>query len=472
MVNIEIILIYVNDSPYNIDMKKILLSLFFISPVIYAENTVSDIFKPNYKNQLFMNVEVALAEAQAELEIIPQWAADEIKLKANLKNLKQKDIDAEHKIVRHTLVARLNVWKRSMDEESSEFLHFGATTVDIWDTVLVLQIKDSIDLLIDDLLEVEEYLITLTKDNLYSYMPGRTLGQHALPITFGKKTSTWLAENRRNIERLQHIQSKINKSGILKGAVGSYLGLGYNAIETEAIMMEKLGLDEPSKDDWHGIRDVFAEYALTLAIISKSFGRIGNELTLLQMTEIGETEEYLGSRSIGSSTMPQKKNPRGPGDLIEFSRVIPRLSEIVLDDMINSFERDGQKSDDELKAISIEAEKMISRAKPLLKELKINKNKMRKNLDITKGLILSQRLTFYLADKIGKDTANNLMHDVAKMALENNLSLAEAALQNAIIRKNVSQEELENILNPETYIGLAVKQAELVIKEIESKRDY
>lgn len=472
MVNIEIILIYVNDSPYNIDMKKILLSLFFISPVIYAENTVSDIFKPDYKNQLFMNVEVALAEAQAELEIIPQWAADEIKLKANLKNLKQKDIDAEHKIVRHTLVARLNVWKRSMDDESSEFLHFGATTVDIWDTVLVLQIKDSIDLLIDDLLEVEEYLITLTKDNLYSYMPGRTLGQHALPITFGKKTSTWLAENRRNIERLQHIQSKINKSGILKGAVGSYLGLGYNAIETEAIMMEKLGLDEPSKDDWHGIRDVFAEYALTLAIISKSFGRIGNELTLLQMTEIGETEEYLGSRSIGSSTMPQKKNPRGPGDLIEFSRVIPRLSEIVLDDMINSFERDGQKSDDELKAISIEAEKMISRAKPLLKELKINKDKMRKNLDITKGLILSQRLTFYLADKIGKDTANNLMHDVAKMALENNLSLAEAALQNAIIRKNVSQEELENILNPETYIGLAVKQAELVIKEIESKRDY
>ena len=142
------------------------------------------------------------------------------------------------------------------------------------------------------------------------------------------------------------------------------------------------------------------------------------------MTEIGETEEYLGSRSIGSSTMPQKKNPRGPGDLIEFSRVIPRLSEIVLDDMINSFERDGQKSDDELKAISIEAEKMISRAKPLLKELKINKDKMRKNLDITKGLILSQRLTFYLADKIGKDTANNLMHDVAKMALENNLSLA------------------------------------------------
>jgi adenylosuccinate lyase len=438
--------------------------------ISFSENQVADVFKSNYKNQLFMDVEAALAEAQAEIGIIPQWAADEIKLKANTKYLQQKDIDIEQSYVRHTLVARLNVWKKSLDNNASEYLHFGATTVDIWDTVLVLQIDDSIDLFIKDLLEIEEYLITLTKDNLYTYMPGRTLGQHALPITFGKKTSTWLAENRRNIERLEHVQSKIKKSGILKGAVGSYLGLGNDAIKTESMMMRNLGLDDPSKDDWHGIRDVFAEYALTLAIISKSFGRIGNELTLLQMTEIGETEEYLGNRSVGSSTMPQKKNPRGPGDLIEFSRIIPRLSEIVLDDMINSFERDGEKSDDELKLISIESEKMINRAKPLLKDLIVNKKKMRENLDITQGLILSQRLTFYLADKIGKDTANDLMHDVAKYALENNISLKDAALKNEIISQNITKETLINILNPETYIGLAAEQAKLIIEEIELKR--
>lgn len=460
-----------NHNPYNIWMKNILLTISFAFCLFsFSENQVADVFKSNYKNQLFMDVEVALAEAQAELGIIPQWAADEIKLKANTKYLQQKDIDIEQSFVRHTLVARLNVWKRSLDNNASEYLHFGATTVDIWDTVLVLQIDDSIDLFIDDLLEIEEYLITLTKDNLYTYMPGRTLGQHALPITFGKKTSTWLAENRRNIERLVHVQSKIKKSGILKGAVGSYLGLGNDAIKTESMMMRNLGLDDPSKDDWHGIRDVFAEYALTLAIISKSFGRIGNELTLLQMTEIGETEEYLGNRSVGSSTMPQKKNPRGPGDLIEFSRIIPRLSEIVLDDMINSFERDGEKSDDELKLISIESEKMINRAKPLLKDLIVNKDKMRENLEITQGLILSQRLTFYLADKIGKDTANDLMHDVAKYALENNISLKDAALKNEIVSQNITKETLINILNPETYIGLAAEQAKLIIEEIELKR--
>ena len=451
-------------------MRLILILFLMFCIKLQADKTVSQIFNTDYRNQLFMDVEVALAQAQASLGIIPKWAADSIESKADIEYMSQKDINAEYELVRHTLVARLNVWKRSIDKEAAEYLHFGATTVDIWDTVLVLQLNDTLDLLVADLLDVETSLLKLTKDNLETYMTGRTLGQHALPITFGKKVSTWLAENRRNIERLRHVQSKINKSGILKGAVGSYLGLGEQAIQTEALMMKNLGLNEPAKDDWHGIRDVFAEYALTLSIISKSFGRIGHELTLLQMTELGETEEDLGSKAVGSSTMPQKKNPRGPGKLIEYSRLIPRISEVVLDDMVNSFERDGAKSDSELKLVSISTQEMINVAKPLLKTLRVNKLRMRENLNLTNGLILSQRLTFYLADVIGKDTANDLMHDVAKFALNNNLSLKEAALQNEIITENITEKELDRILDPETYVGLAIKQAQMIIEEIHAKR--
>ena len=451
-------------------MRLILILFLMFCIKLQADKTVSQIFNTDYRNQLFMDVEVALAQAQASLGIIPKWAADSIESKADIEHMSQKDINAEYELVRHTLVARLNVWKRSIDKEAAEYLHFGATTVDIWDTVLVLQLNDTLDLLVADLLDVETSLLKLTKDNLETYMTGRTLGQHALPITFGKKVSTWLAENRRNIERLRHVQSKINKSGILKGAVGSYLGLGEQAIQTEALMMKNLGLNEPAKDDWHGIRDVFAEYALTLSIISKSFGRIGHELTLLQMTELGETEEDLGSKAVGSSTMPQKKNPRGPGKLIEYSRLIPRISEVVLDDMVNSFERDGAKSDSELKLVSISTQEMINVAKPLLKTLRVNKLRMRENLNLTNGLILSQRLTFYLADVIGKDTANDLMHDVAKFALNNNLSLKEAALQNEIITENITEKELDRILDPETYVGLAIQQAQMIIEEINAKR--
>ena len=451
-------------------MRLILILFLMFCIKLQADKTVSQIFNTDYRNQLFMDVEVALAQAQASLGIIPKWAADSIESKADIEYMSQKDINAEYELVRHTLVARLNVWKRSIDKEAAEYLHFGATTVDIWDTVLVLQLNDTLDLLVADLLDVETSLLKLTKDNLETYMTGRTLGQHALPITFGKKVSTWLAENRRNIERLRHVQSKINKSGILKGAVGSYLGLGKQAIQTEALMMKNLGLNEPAKDDWHGIRDVFAEYALTLSIISKSFGRIGHELTLLQMTELGETEEDLGSKAVGSSTMPQKKNPRGPGKLIEYSRLIPRISEVVLDDMVNSFERDGAKSDSELKLVSISTQEMINVAKPLLNTLRVNKLRMRENLNLTNGLILSQRLTFYLAGVIGKDTANNLMHDVAKFALNNNLSLKEAALQNEIITENITEKELDRILDPETYVGLAIQQAQMIIEEIHAKR--
>ena len=119
------------------------------------------------------------------------------------------------------------------------------------------------------------------------------------------------------------------------------------------------------------------------------------------MTEIGETLENLGFKAIGSSTMPHKKNPRGPGNLVNYSRIIPRQAEIILDDMINSFERDQPRSDESIKDISIISSDMLKTAKRLFSELEVNKEVMRKNLDLTKGLILSQRVTFYLAEKIG-----------------------------------------------------------------------
>ena len=452
--------------------KYIFIFILCISFKIQSDQTktVSYIFSDENTNQIVMNIEAALARAQASQGIIPNWAAEEITKKANINYMPIEEIAIENELIRHRLVSRLNVWKRSLDNGAEEYLHFGATTVDIFDTVLVIQIKESLEILIRSLYDIEEYLLNLTKDNIDTYMAGRTIGQHALPITFGKKTSTWLAENRRNIERLITVKSKIDKSGILKGAVGTYLGLGEKAIETEKLMMQELNLSTPYLADWHGIRDVFAEYGLTLALISKSFGRIGDELTLLQMTEIGETLENLGFKAIGSSTMPHKKNPRGPGNLVNYSRIIPRQAEIILDDMINSFERDQPRSDESIKDISIITSDMLKTAKRLFSELEVNKEVMRKNLDLTKGLILSQRVTFYLAEKIGKDTADNIMHEVSMEALRSNITLKEAIQKNKDISKYFSDDILSDLLDPETYIGLAKKQTQLIIKEIEEKR--
>ena len=454
-------------------IRTLLISFIFISTNVISSDdnqTIKYIFSTNNTNQLVMDIEAALARAQSSQGIIPEWAANEITAKADVKYMPQVEINKENELVRHRLVSRLNVWKKSLDLGAEEYLHFGATTVDIFDTVLVLQVKQSIDILLESLLDIESQLLALTKNHIDTYMVGRTIGQHALPMTFGKKTSTWLAENRRNIERLKTVEIKINQSVILKGAVGTYLGLGEMAIETEELMAKELGLSKPYIADWHGIRDVFAEYALTLALISKSFGRIGDELTLLQMTEIGETLEYLGFKAIGSSTMPHKKNPRGPGNLINYSRIIPRYAEIILDDMVNSFERDQPRSDVSIKDISITSELMINTAKKLFEELEVDKEQMRKNLDMTKGLILSQRVTFFLADKIGKDTADKVMHDVSMKALEDNITLKKAIKDDDKISIYFSELELDRLLNPETYIGLAIEQTKLVIQDIESKR--
>ena len=453
-------------------MKNLLSVLLIFSMSVVTDETkdIAYIYSYDNTNQIVMNIEAALARAQASQGIIPEWAAEEITKKAEVRYMPKTEIDAENEFVRHRLVSRLNVWKRSLDNGAEEYLHYGATTVDIFDTVLVLQIKASLRILIDDLIEIENLLLKLTKDNIETYMAGRTIGQHALPITFGKKTSTWLAENRRNIERLKAVEEKINRSVILKGAVGTYLGLGPKGIETELLMSQELGLGTPYIADWHGVRDVFAEYALTLALISKSFGRIGDELTLLQMTEIGETLENLGFKAIGSSTMPHKKNPRGPGNLVNFSRIIPRQSEIILDDMVNSFERDQPRSDETLKDISITAELMTNTAIRLLNELEVNKDVMRENLNITNGLILSQRVTYFLADIIGKDTAESMIHDIAMKAIAENISLSDAIKNDKMASKYFTDQDLKNLLDPETYIGLAIEQVEIIINQIESNR--
>ena len=453
-------------------MKNLLSVLLIFSMSVVTDETkdIAYIYSYDNTNQIVMNIEAALARAQASQGIIPGWAAEEITKKAEVRYMPKTEVDAENEFVRHRLVSRLNVWKRSLENGAEEYLHYGATTVDIFDTVLVLQIKASLGILIDDLIEIENLLLKLTKDNIETYMAGRTIGQHALPITFGKKTSTWLAENRRNIERLKAVEEKINRSVILKGAVGTYLGLGPKGIETELLMSQELGLGTPYIADWHGVRDVFAEYALTLALISKSFGRIGDELTLLQMTEIGETLENLGFKAIGSSTMPHKKNPRGPGNLVNFSRIIPRQSEIILDDMVNSFERDQPRSDETLKDISITAELMTNTAIRLLNELEVNKDVMRKNLNITNGLILSQRVTYFLADIIGKDTAESMIHDIAMKAIAENISLSDAIKNDKIASQYFTDQDLKNLLDPETYIGLAIEQVEIIINQIESNR--
>ncbi|WGL15544.1 lyase family protein [Microbulbifer bruguierae] len=433
--------------------------------------SVDEIFSAEYQTQKVLDIEAALASAQAEEGMIPRWAAKELREKAHVRYVSQQDLAQEYDKVRHRMVALLNVWQRALDPRAAEYMHYGATTVDIYDTALVLQLSAATRTLIAQMRELETIMMRLAEEQKSTVMVGRTLGQHALPITFGKKVSGWLGENRRNIERLKQVYARLQHSGILKGAVGSYVGLGEQGMAVEKNFARQLGLQAPYPDDWHGARDVIAEYAYILAAISKSYGRIGNELFLLQMSDIGETEEQRVSTAVGSSTMPHKKNPSKSEALVFHARRIPRTAEVITDDMVNVFERDNTSHTNRLLAeISLDFSDMLETARKLLSNLKVNPSAMAENLNKTNGMIMSQRVTFALAEKLGKTTANTRLHELALEATETGIGLRAAIEQSEDLGNLFTANELDRLFDPSTYTGLAEQQVTAVIAYCETAR--
>ncbi len=434
--------------------------------------SVQAVFETDRTNQYVLDIESALARAQAAHGAIPQAAADEITRKASVRYAPREKIAAERRIVRHRMVALINVWRASLDPNARQYVHYGATTVDIYDTALTLQLRRSALILIGRLRGIETVLIEKARANQDAIMPGRTLGQHALPITFGKKLSTWLAENRRNIERLKFVLAELEQSAILKGAVGTYAGLGEHAIDIEKSFAKELGLRTPYPDDWHGSRDVYASYALTLSLIAKSFGDIGQELFLLQSTDIGETDEPRDPHSVSSSSMAQKVNPNKSEMLIQAARIIPRLGEVVLDDVVNFFERDNTSGPNAtLKEISIKSESNLKIAMGLLQQLEVNRAVMRHNLERTQGFIMAQRVTFALAPSLGKDEADELVRGIIKQAMEKKIGFRAALLGDPAVSKLLSPAEVDKLLQPDGYLGLAQDEVNAVITHVEALRE-
>lgn len=433
--------------------------------------SVEAVFDDDQTNQYVLDIEAAMARAQAAHGAIPHAAADAITRKADIRYAASDDIEKERRLVQHRMVALINVWRRSMDPDVRQYVHYGATTVDIYDTAIVLQLRRATLLFIEELRGIETVLIDMARAHQDTIMPGRTLGQHALPITFGKKVSTWIGENRRDIERLKSILGELDRSAILKGAVGTYAGLGAKAIDIERSFAKELGLSEPYPDDWHATRDVFASYALTVSLISKLYGAIGQELFLLQMTDIGETSETRASTSVSSSSMAQKVNPAKSEALIHASRTIPRLAEVILDDVVNFFERDSTVGPDEaLKDISVETEKALKTAHRLLDKLQVNSAAMRENLGKTKGFIMAQRVAFALAPKIGKDEADELLHGIIRNALEEKKDFRTALGNDPKVSKLLSSAEIDVLLDPRGYLGMAQEEVAAVIRYAEALR--
>lgn len=427
--------------------------------------TVERVFSATREIEYVLRVEAALARAQAASGVVPQAAADEISRKASLEYAPSAEIDVVRAEVGHRMTALLHVWRKRLSAQSRASLHYGATTVDIYDTVLSLQLIEAIDLLDEHLSAIDARLRALALVHRTTPMVGRTLGQHALAMTFGKKVAVWIGEIDRHRKRLREVRVRLDRSVIMKGPVGSYAGLGPEAIEVERAFAAELGRCAPYADDWHGARDVYAELALDMALLSRSLARIGQEIFLLQSTDIGEVRERLGADEESSSSMPQKVNPVLSEVLIFHGRTIPRAAEVILDDVVNFFERDNTaQSNAAMGALMIESEAMLKAADELLSRLDIDVDAMRANLMKSGGETRAQAVAQALTPALGREAAER---EVKLAAAEGGAdrSFAEALAARPAVARVLSADAISALTDPLADLAGAAREIDAVLAQ-------
>lgn len=440
-----------------------------LAPAAAAQEprSIAELFGAASTQQMLMRMEVSLARVQARRGIIPADAAKEIERTANVAMVTPAAVAEERRKVGHPLVALLNVWAKVAQNGAGEWIHYGATTADIYDTVQLQQARRAAQSIVADLRRAEEAMLKLAEAHRATPMVGRTVGRHALPITFGLKVSVWLAENRRNIERLKDWIAR-NNTAMVSGAVGSYAALGAEAFAVEAETAKDLGTGAPWPADWKGSKDMFAEYGQILSLVAKTWGKIGQEVFLLQGDDFRELEE--ASLAVGSSTMPHKVNPAHSRTLVQLSRQIPRQAEVMLDWMVSIHERDQISNADAIGEVSVLSDRLAKTAALMAEAIKPHPANMRRNLVRTNGLIMAEHAMFVLGQKIGKHTAHEEVGVAAKAAWNNGTTLLQELEKRPSVAKFVVELDLAKQLDPAAYLGLAPQSVDRTVAAIRKAR--
>ncbi|HEX2824845.1 MAG TPA: adenylosuccinate lyase [Burkholderiales bacterium] len=433
---------------------------------LFSTDEMRAIFSDRNKVQKWYDFEAALALEQAALGIIPDDAAKQIAANAKVDKVDIEKIAAEIRRIKHPLVPAVRAVEQLCAKGLGEYIHFGPTTQDVLDTGTVLQIKDAHQIYLRDMKAIGNALARLAREHKSTPMVGRSHGVQALPITFGHKAAIWLSEMGRNFDRMRELEKRLFVGGMV-GAVGTQASFGPKAPELEQRLMKRLGLGV-ADINWQPARDRFAEYVSVLGIISGTLGKIANEIVTLEHTEIGELYEPFSEGKVGSSTMPHKRNPSTCEAVVGNSRAIRYNVAFMLECMIIEHERDGSAWRGEWKTVGetcLMAGAMLAMMKYVLEGLHVDVESMRKNLDKLGGFLLSERVMFDLSDKVGKQTAHELVYEASMHGIENGVTFEQSLMANEKIRGAMSADELKASLDPTTYTGHAEAIVDRVLEQ-------
>ncbi len=435
---------------------------------LWSSDECRAIFNDESRVRTWYEFEAALAIEQAAMGIIPQEAADEIAAKAKVAKIDVDAIGAEIRRIKHPLVPALKALQVQCKGDLGEYIHFGPTTQDVLDTGVVLQMRAAHAIYLRDIKAIGKDLYRLSKTHRATPMVGRTHGVQALPITFGHKSAIWLSEMGRHYERLRELEKRVFVGGMV-GAVGTQASYGPKARELEKRLMKRLGLGV-ADINWQPARDRFAEYVCVLGMLGQTLNKIANEIYVLEHTEIGELYEPFSEGKLGSSTMPHKRNPSSCEAVMGATRALKYNVTLMLEAMVIEHERDGAAWRAEWRAIPescLITGGVLASMKYIIGGLEVDAVKMRSNLDMLGGFLLSERVMFELSEKIGKQTAHELVYEISMHGIENNIPFEKVLMDDARVRGAMSDKELKAALDPTTYVGLAPEIVDEVLARAE-----
>ena len=437
----------------------------------YGRKEVKDIFSENKKLQYLLDVESALARAHAKLGNIPQKAADEITKKATTKFVKIKRVNEIEAETKHDIMAVTKALSELCDGDAGKYIHLGATSYDIVDTANALQFAESTTFIQKGLKELRSTLVDLSKKHKKTVMLGRTHGQHTIPITFGLKMAGFAMEIERHLERLFECKSRL-LIGKLSGAVGTGAALGDKALKIQEEMLINLRLGVEDASTQIVCRDRYNELLCILANISTSMEKFATEIRNLQRDEISEVAEaFEEKKQVGSSTMPHKRNPITSEQICGLSRIVRSFIIPAFENSIQWHERDLCNSSSERFIIPhsiILTDWIIYQTNSVFKNLKIFPGRMRKNMEISKGLPMAESMMTTLIKKgMGRGDAHELMRKTSLKAVRLNKSLKEVFTEENNKLKILNNNEIDNALNPDNYLGVTEKIIDRVIKKLD-----
>ncbi len=407
--------------------------------------------------------EVALARVQGKLGIIPQQAADDIARHADPTAIDLAKLKTETYLVGYPVVGLVHQLAKQCGE-AGRYLHWGATTQDIMDTTTVLQIRDGLGLVARDLASIDATLAALVTTHRMTVMAGRTHLQQALPITFGHKVAVWLSMIQRHRQRLAELTPRV-LVGQFSGAAGTLASLGTQGLAVHDALMQELGLGS-APIAWHAARDSMAEAVGFLALVTASLGKIATDISLLMQTEIGEAFEPFAPGRGSSSTMPQKRNPISCELIIAAAREVRQQAGLMLDAVLADHERATGPWHLEWIAVPhsfLATAGALHQADTMLKGLVVDVERMRRNLDITGGLIVAEAVMMALAQHTGRQVAHDVVYGACRAALTSGRSLFDELKAIPDVAAHFDDARLRELVDPANYLGSAPAMIDRVL---------